>query len=124
MSTVGAIVVGVFVAVGLAEMAMTGIAAMLGLSSWRRRFAELTRVDPPAALRLTVGALAGVSAVAMGVGYARPVWWVIGGTLLLAVTAPILVRQIAIGTRGSALTAYTLFTVCGVVALTAGASAV
>ena len=120
MTTAVAVVVGVFVAIGLAETVLTAVAAAIGLSSWRRRFTDLTRVAPPTWLRLAVGSTTGLAAVALSVGYAHHGWWVVGGALLIAFVAPILLRQIAIGTRGRALVDYALFAFCGVVALVGG----
>ena len=113
----------VLVAVGLLEMAMTSVAALAGLTSWNTRFGDLTRIDPSASLRVTIGALAAFAAVSLGIGFVRSGWWMAGGVVLAVYAGAILVRQIACGDTGSALIAYGLFTTCGVVAFAAGALA-
>ncbi|WP_299576770.1 hypothetical protein [uncultured Williamsia sp.] len=123
MSTAVGVVVGVVVAIGLTEMVLTAIGTLLGLSSWTRRYTELTHVAPSTAVRMAFGTVAALAAVTLGVGYAHPGWWVVGGILLMGLAGPILVRQLVIGTRGTALIAYSLFTACGAVALVAGVNA-
>ncbi|MCX6471693.1 MAG: hypothetical protein NTW76_20610 [Corynebacteriales bacterium] len=113
--------VGVIVAIGLLEMALSSIAALAGMSSWSQRFTELTRIEPSPSLRLGLGIVAGVAAVSLAVGFARPTWFIVGGVLLTADAGAVLVRQLYLGDSGSSLIPYALFTACGLVAIGAGA---